>query len=249
MTASENIVPEVVEEDVVVESVEEVQQEVPEPAAEAVQESDQEMNFRKLREANEDLRKTSEKNRDMMLLLQEELLKRGPAVAAPAEPEKDEFAGLDNDDLLTYGQSQKLAAKIAAKAAKEAVDNDRRSRHKEEAPGRVRARYQDFDSIVTDDNVRQLQVSEPELAKALGEIADEEAQAIAAYKYIKMMIPQAAAQTHSKKRIEENASQPRSLSSTGGASPLSQAGAFEQGLTPELKKQLFSEMQECARQA
>lgn len=258
MTEAENTgvnqdVAEPVTEDMGVAHVETEQvEETPE-----VQETDQEMNFRKLRESNEQLQRerdeerlAREKDRQMMMAIQQELLDRGGSAKAPTpEPEVDEFAGIAEDEWLTKAQSKKLAEKVALDAARKAVEEDRAKRHVEEAPNRIKTRFQDFDAVVTEENVKQLRALEPDVAQALSLIGDEEAKAVAAYKYIKAFVPQAAETTAAKQRIQENANQPKSLSSTGGTSPLSKAGSFEQGLTPSLKKQLFAEMQSCARQS
>jgi hypothetical protein len=213
------------------------------------QETDADRNFRRLRESNEQLQKEREQDRQMMMALQQELLKRNADPQKASEPEVDEFAGIDKSDWSTIEQAEKLAAKIADSRFEKKWAEAEAKRRKEEMPNRIKSRFQDFDSVVTEDNVKQLQALEPDVAQALSLIGDEEAKAVAAYKYIKAFVPSAVETTASKQRIQENANQPKSLSSTGGTSPLSKAGAFEQGLTPALKKQLFAEMQSCARQS
>jgi len=214
------------------------------------QETDQEMNFRKLRESNEQLQREREEYRQHMLAMQEELLKRQGQVtpAAPVQ-EVNPFEGIDPSDWTTFEQAQKVAESIAEKKARTIIEEYEAKRRKEEAPMRIKSRFQDFDAVVTEENVKQLQAKEPDVAQALSMIGDEEAQAVAAYKYIKAFVPQAAESTAAKQRIQKNANQPKSLSATGGSSPLSQASSFEQGLTPDLKKQLYAEMQQCARQS
>ncbi len=226
-------------------------------------ENDAEMNFRRLRESNEQLqrerdqeREAREKDREMF----QELIKRSSSSVNPApepEPEVDAYAGLASDDWLTVDQQKKLDAirekrnaDSTAQAIKKALEEDRAKRHKEETPQRLKNRFGDFEAVVTTENVNKLRDLDPDIAQALSLISDEEAQAVAAYKYIKAFLPQATETTATKKRIQENANQPKSLSATGAnSSPLSKAGAFEQGLTPDLQKQLFAEMQSCARQS
>ncbi len=227
----------------------------PSEVTETVQETDQDRNFRNLRESNEQLRRDREQDRQMMMAMQNEMMKRGEALAPAPIPEPDEFADVEGSDWISYEQNQKLLARhdknqeVKNQAmVKKAIEDDRATRHQEEAPQRVKARYQDFDSVVTTENVKQLKALEPDVAQALGLIGDEEARAVAAYKYIKAFVPGAQETTASKERIQKNADQPKSLSSAAGASPLSQAGAFEKGLTPDLKKQLWAEICACARQ-
>ena len=235
-------VPDPVVEDVVNDAVE---SEIPEVEA-APQETDTDRNFRRLRETNDQLQKDRDQDRQMMMALQQELLKRGEAAPQPA-PEPDEFFGIDKSDWSTIDQTEKLATRIADSRFEKKWAEAEAKRLKDEMPNRIKARFQDFDSVVTEANVKQLQDLEPDVAQALSMIGNEEAKAIAAYKYIKAFVPKVADTTASKQRIQQNANQPKSLSSSGGTSPLSKAGSFEQGLTPALKKQLLAEMNDCAR--
>ena len=231
----------------IAEEVGDAQAQVEQPEVQAeVQETDQEMNFRRLRESNEQLQRDRDQDRQMMMALQQEVLKRGET---PPVVEKDEFENVDESDWSTIAQTKKMAERVADERFDKKWSEAEAKRKKEEAPQRIKQRFQDFDAVVTEENVKQLRVLEPEVAQALSLIGDEEAKAVAAYKYIKMFIPTAVSNAESKQRIQQNAKQPKSLSSTGGNSPLSQAGAFEKGLTPDLKKQLFAEMQAFARQS
>jgi len=212
-------------------------------------ETTQELNFKRLRESNEQLQRENEQNRQMMLALQQELLNRSSTTEKKPEPEPDPFEGIDKSDWATYEAVEKLAAKIAAEQTQKALKEERERIRKEQAPQRIKSRFEDFEAVVTKENVEQLREIEPDIAEALSMIGDEEKKAVAAYKYIKAFVPNMAEAEASKKRIQENANQPKSLSSAVGKSPLTKASAFEQGLTPDLKKQLYAEMMACARKA
>jgi len=207
-----------------------------------VVESDQEKNFRQLREANERLRQKDEERDQMMYAMQRQMLEHSSQKKQPEkEPEVDELAGIDPTDWPTVSQARRIA-----RQEWEALEAEK---HKREAPNRVKAKLSDFDSVVTTEAMKQLQALEPDVFRALGFIGDEEAQAVAAYKYIKAYVPKVQEAAEASKRIQQNANRPKSLSATTGGSPLSQAGAFEQGLTPALKAHLLAEMNECARRA
>ena len=209
-------------------------------------ESDQDKNFRQLREANERLRKKDEERDQMMYAMQRQMLEHSSQPKQPKkEPEVDELAGLDPSDWPTAAQAAAQSRRIARQEW-EALEAEK---HKREAPQRVKSKLSDFDSVVTTETMKQLQALEPDVFRALGLIGDEEAQAVAAYKYIKAYVPKVVEKAEASKRIHENSNRPKSLSSTTGGSPLSQAGAFEQGLTPALKAHLLAEMNECARRA
>lgn len=208
-------------------------------------ESDKDKNFRLLRESNEQLIRRDEEREKILFRMQKQMLEhteqKNLAPAAATEP--DELDGIDPNDWLTLEQSRKLTRK----EIRQEFEKLEREKYQREAPQRVKSRLSDFDSIVTTENVLKLKAQEPEIFKALGMIGDEEAQAVAAYKYIKAYFPGEAPQTESEKRIQDNANRPKSLSSSKGASPLSQANAFENGLTPALKAHLLAEMNACAR--
>ena len=221
-----------------------------------VQESDQDKNFRQLREANEKLRHKDEQRDQIIMSMQQQLLEQKKVPVAAQEPEYDEFADIDKSDWSTIEQVEKLSERVADRRfekkwaeAEAKRDAAAAKRKKEEAPQRVKSKHKDFDSVVTKDTMKQLKSAEPDIFKALQMINDEETQAIAAYKYIKALIPDARQQSESQQRIQSNLNRPKSLSASGGASPLSQANAFEKGLTPDLKKRLLAEMNECARRS
>ena len=226
---------------------------------EAPKESDAEMNFRRLREKADRLEKERDQDRQMMMKMQEEILNSRQAPQqqyqqAPQEP--DEFADVDRSDWATIDQSERMAQRVAdARIEKKWNEYKRKEqeeqakKHREEAPSRVRAKFPDFDSVVTKESMTLLQKMEPDIFKALGDISNEESQAIAAYKYVSKFLPDATQGEMTRQRLQENSMKPKSLSSTGGSSPLSQAGAFEQGLTPALQKQLLAEMNAAARRS
>lgn len=215
--------------------------------------NDKEMNFRRLREISERQQRELEESRQRMAFMEKLLESQVQPKAAQEPAQPNPFEGIDPSDWTTFEQTQKLAEsiadKIADKRVREALEAYDAKRREEETPQRIKARFQDFDSVVTTENVEKLRALEPDVAKALSLISDVEAQAVAAYKYIKTFVPQAMENQASRERIQKNAEQPKSLSAAVANSPLSQASTFEQGLTPELKKQMFAEMQACARRS
>jgi hypothetical protein len=208
---------------------------------------EQERNWRAFRDKQEQLQKELEKERQKREEY-EQILYQKLSSPQEAKEEVDEFAAISDDDWLTKKQSQKLAQKLAEEAVKKALEQERVRMSEENLPTRLTSQFQDFNSVVTEDNVRQLKTLEPEVAHALSQIGDKYAQAVAAYKYIKMLVPKAQEQTEYKERVQKNAQKPGSLSSVGSSS-LSQAQNFERGLTPELKKQLLAEMQAASKRS
>lgn len=116
---------------------------------------------------------------------------------------------------------------------------------------RIKAQYADFDTIVNVDTLAALRDNFPELAATLQDSKDLYTQASAAYTLIKKLgiVPDEEVLIN-RNRIHNNTVKPRPASSVGpqqGDSPLTKANAFAEGLTEDLKKQLFKEMQQARK--
>ena len=112
-------------------------------------------------------------------------------------------------------------------------------------------KYPDFNSIVTDDAIATLKQQHPEIAESLHALRNNPyKQAKAIYDAVKGLVPQkaqSAQQMLDKKRATENAAKPMSVQAAPKQSVLGNAQIFENGLTPELKKQLQKEMEEAIK--
>ena len=206
-------------------------------------ESDADRNWRAMRESQEQLRQEVEREKFKRQLLEEEFAKRHQAVP---QTQEEELPQLSPDDWLTVDQHQKLTRKQMQEVVEQALAKERAKRAAEDLPNRIKSKYQDFDAVVSEENVNKLKAQEPEIAAALGQISDPYAQAVAAYKYIKTLVPTIdPAVEASKQRIAANAQKP---GSAGAApSPLSQAGAYDRGPTASEKQRLYQEMLAAAR--
>ena len=205
--------------------------------------SDADRNWRALRESQEQLRQEVEREKFKNRLLEEEFAKRHKA--APVEQE-EELPQLSPDDWLTVDQHQKLTRKQTQEIVEAALAKERSKRAAEDLPNRIKSKYTDFDAVVSEENVTKLKALEPEIAAALGQISDPYAQAVAAYKYIKTLVPSVdPAVEASKQRIADNSRKPGSAAAA--PSPLSQAGAYERGPSAEEKARLYQEMVQASR--
>ena len=95
---------------------------------------------------------------------------------------------------------------------------------------------------------------EPELAQSLWNLRDDPyAQGVAAYKLIKKLgigkEEEEQGDSVEKKKAIENSKKPLSVQAVSKSSAIGNAHLFENGLTKELKKQLWSEMQEAKKRA
>ena len=162
-------------------------------------------------------------------------------------PEEDEFAKLAEDDILTVAQAKKLATKLARQTA-ETVLKERDASMVDE---RMLARFPDYKSTLTAENIQILNELKPDVAESLTLLKDDPfRQAKLAYEYIKAFVPQRdVPMSKDKKKAEENSKKPLSVQSIGKQSAIGQAHQFENGLTPDLKAQLWKEMQQIKKGA
>jgi len=159
---------------------------------------------------------------------------------------KEEEINLSEDDLPTYGHVKKAWKK----GKKEMVDEIRREVRAEIAQSTLKLRYPDYDDIVTSENIEILKNQKPELAATLASASDPYAQAVAVYDALKMIgadVPKR--NSLEKEKALKNAQKPLSVNAVAKQSAIGQAHIFENGLTPELKKQLRKEMEDARRRA
>jgi hypothetical protein len=158
------------------------------------------------------------------------------------------------EDFLTFGDDELVEGKHL-KRAYQKMKNDFEAYKQQSsamtAEARLKSQYSDFDTVVTPDTIATLRDEYPEIAATITSNKDMYTQAVAAYTLIKKLytIPQEQ-YSEDKNRIQSNAAKPRpvsSMSPQSGESPISRANAFAGGLTPDLKKQLFKEMQESKK--
>lgn len=213
-------------------------------AQEAVQETPEQRRQRNDAEYNwaEMRRHMREKEREI-----EELKNQFSSLNKKAQPEEDELGKLAEDDILTVAQAKKLATKLARQTA-EALLKEREASTVDE---RLQIKYPDFMSTVTKENIELLKETKPQLAKSLLKFADDPfQQSELAYEYIKTFVPQRdESMNKDKKKALDNAKKPVSVQSVGKTSAIGQVHQFENGLTPELKAQLYKEMQQIRKGA
>lgn len=120
------------------------------------------------------------------------------------------------------------------------------------AETRLRSEFQDFDKVFTRENIETLAMLEPDIAHTLDQSTDSYRKAKSAYLFIKKMgIAPEDNYKEEKELIQRNAAKPKTLASIapqqGSEGALSRANAFANGLTDELKQQLYKEMMEARK--
>lgn len=202
------------------------------------EETAQQSNFRALREQKELIARELELTRRR---LQEAEGNNNQQQAS--EPE-DDF-GIGNDDLAEGRHLRKVNKEV------QALKKQLAQQQQQSVEDRIHTRYSDFDSVVSQENIQKLAQDYPEMAKTLDSSSDLYSKAVSAYTMIKKLgfVPDNKFDNE-KKLAQQNSAKPRPLTSVSpqqGNSPLTQANAFANGLTPELKKALYKEMVESRR--
>ncbi len=166
------------------------------------------------------------------------------AKRSPPPEEVDELANLAEDDILTVAQAKKLAKKMARSVTEEVI----KERDAATVDERVQLKFSDYADVVTKENIELLKQTEPELAQSLYHMPDPYSQAVAAYKLLKKVaIPGESSMSLEKKKAMENSQKPLSVNAVTKQSAIGNAHLFENGLTKDLKKQLWSEMQQAMK--
>lgn len=188
-------------------------------------------------EANRKMKDLERQNRSML----EELESFKKQKAQPEEEEET----FSKDDILTYAQAEKLAEKKARKIAEEVI----RQREVSTVDERLNLKHSDFKDVVTRENIELLKETEPELASSLYHIPDPYQQGVAAYKLLKKLGIGESKTSPEKERAKANSQKPISVNAVTKQSAIGNAHLFENGLTKELKKQLYEEMKQAAKSA
>lgn len=211
---------------------------------EVSQEPPQAKNFRAIKDRAE--RAERERDEYFRILQQQELAKQPKQ---QVETEEDLNLNMDADALVEGKHLSKVDKKIKLLEQKLAQYEQRSTESNAET--RLRSQYSDFDSVVTRENINELRDQFPELAQSLGSTKDLYTQGKSAYLMLKkfgiVQDPQIVAE---KALVQKNAAKPRPLTSISpqqGNTPLSQANAFANGLTKELREQLNREVSEARR--
>ncbi len=170
------------------------------------------------------------------------------------QPEEEEDFVTTLDDDLVEGKHLKKAERRADRRFKKLEETIKKyQKHTQESAveSQLRRKYNDLDQVLTHENIAALREVEPEIAASLATVTDLKTQAVSAYKIIKKLgIYKVDHYAADRNTAQKNVNKPRSLHSVApqqGNSPLSQANAFANGLTPELKKKLYKEMVEKSR--
>lgn len=174
-------------------------------------------------------------------------LRKQFASIAPRPPieEEDELARLAKDDIITVAQAEKLAEKRARKVVEDVI----KQREAATVDERMSLRHSDYTEVVSKENLEYLNETRPNLVKSLKYITDPYEQAQTAYELLKQFGRKKEKTTLERRKAEENTHKPVSVNAVTNQSAIGNAHLFENGLTKELKAQLYKEMRECSKRS
>ena len=228
----------------VVQEQEIVEQPQPEQAAAPAPQQEEQKHFRALRQSKE----KAERERDEAIRVLREM--EAARQQQPPQLDEDDSIQIGSDDIAEGKHLNKVTKKI--KKLEEQITKYQKQSFEVAAETRVKTQYPDYDTVVSPDNIEILKTTYPELARTIsGSNEDLYSKAVSAYTLIKKLgIHQEDTYLADKATAQRNAAKPRPLNSVSpqqGESPLSHANAFANGLTEDLKKQLYKEMQESRK--
>ncbi len=206
-------------------------------------------NMRILRErAEKSERERDELMRHIMAMQQQGSPKEKP-VQQIEDIEPDLDLSVDDDALLEGKHAKKLIQKIKSMEKKIEGYQSRNSENAIEV--KIKSELPDFDIVVNQANIAQLNEEYPEIAATLRDTKDLYSKATAAYKIMKKFgIYKDRTYDNEKAVALKNAQKPRTVSSLNpqqGDSPLSKANAFANGLSKDLQAQLLREMNDARK--
>lgn len=247
MFDTEKVEQEVVQEQPEAAEVQELaqeQQQEAQPVPQAKPFNQNAENIRMLREKSERMER---EKMELERRLREYEEKMTPSAAT--SDEEDYTLNLGENDLAEGKHLTKLQKQV--KKQQESLLKMQQQTQAMLVETRLKAEHSDIDKVVTEENIKTLKELYPEIASTLNSSTDYYNKAKAAYTMIKKLgihVEDNFAQE--REIVQRNAAKPRPLASVSpqqAESPLSRANAFANGLTDELKAQLFKEMTEAAK--
>lgn len=185
-------------------------------------ENSKEYNFSRLRKKNEELERQIYELRDSFER------KNAPV------PEPDELDSLGEDDIVTMKQARRLAERQA-----EAII-EKKLKEKETAalPDKTRTQFNDYDQVMTLENVKKFEQEEPGLAAACAKAPNPWE---ATYKMLKkFVLPQSEVKSNKlEEKMKDNMSKPVSSNALGRNSPLNNANVWAEASKDELYKEMM----------
>jgi len=171
-----------------------------------------------------------------------------------AEPEPSPVS-YDDDDIIEgrHIKPELAAIKKELQHYRQQMEEARRVTESSSIENKLRSKYNDFDTVVTKENIERLRELKPEIAASLHQTQDIYSKAAATYSILKDLgISRSQSNySHDHLKAQNNLNKPKNvaaIASQSSNSPLTHASSFSAGdLSDERKRQIWTQMQENAR--
>lgn len=172
------------------------------------------------------------------------------AKSVKQQPEEDLSLDMEEGDLVEGKHLSKVDKRI--QKLEQQLRQYEQITTVETVKSRLKNQYPDWDKVFNEENLARLEVEYPEIAHTLNASTDVYKSGVSAYTMIKKLGIVSPEDSYIQDKIlaHKNASKPKpvaSISPQQGSSPLSQANAFANGLTEDLKAQLRKEMNDSIK--
>lgn len=173
----------------------------------------QEINWRKFREAREQERKQREEAERRATQKEAEARALKEAMDALLNKPSQSHDQYDEDDEEVRIQ-KKIDAALAAKERQ--YEEERKKREKAEMPVKLKQACPDFERVCTTENLDYLEFHHPEIASAFNYMPDGVEKWSTVYKAIKKFVPNTSPESN-RAKIERNLSKPQAMATSGVA--------------------------------
>lgn len=210
-------------------------------------ESQQDRNWKQMRQRQKDLEQKLKFQEEM----NEKLLQLQLSNQAIKQPEIDEIDSISDDEFLHKGQQKKLVKKEIDPLQKRIDDLENQIKQQEQSKflEKLRSKFSDFDEIVNPETMSLLEENDPELALTIVELKDPYKIGLQTYKYLKSSnliskVPESRRAKEVEKKLEANS---KTVQTPQAYDKRPMAQAFK--LSEADKKELYKEMMGYASQA
>jgi hypothetical protein len=169
--------------------------------------------------------------------------------------EEDEDLNIDDDSFIEAKQYKKHIKNIQKdlKETKKLLEENSKKNAMANAQVLLKSQFNDFDTVVSEENLKKLSDTQPVLYRTLLASSDIYDRGYSAYAMIKNsnILKSNSQYSDQDKRLEENKAKPRAIgnaSPQSGDTPLSKVGDYDRRiLTEERKDQLRKQVEEAKR--
>jgi len=169
---------------------------------------------------------------------------------APVQQEPAYSPSYGDDDLIEgkHLKAEFSALKREIQEQKRQAEEARRMAETNSIETRLRSKFNDFDSIVTYENIQKLRELKPEIAASLHQTQDLYNKAAATYTILKDLgIARTRNYEVDHQRAQQNLNKPKAVNSIAPQTSLSHATEFSGSLTEDRKRQIYEQMLSNAR--